>query len=268
MSAPLPLPEPQNELPTVTKLRLLPVVCTSIMALAFVGYIVGLMQQPTADDPGDSWQASKLEPAAGVVPAVTYLEQPRLTISPNLNWEQRVDLTGSRPRSEPGTVAPSLAQKRAALEARASRRAYDGAPPVIPHPVDSIDASSCLSCHEHGLAIGSVLAPAIPHAAYASCTQCHAPPAADFLRSVPLPASTFVGRSAPVAGPRASAVAPPVIPHATHMRENCLACHGPSGHAALRSTHPERQSCTQCHAPSAEYNQVLVGAGFPGQEDL
>jgi cytochrome c-type protein NapB len=46
-----------------------------------------------------------------------------------------------------------------------------------------------------------------------------------------------------------------VIPHPTHMRENCESCHGVAGPHGLRTPHAERQSCTQCHAPDAKLDR-------------
>jgi nitrate reductase cytochrome c-type subunit len=80
----------------------------------------------------------------------------------------------------PGRVAvPGRgdAVKTAAL-LRAGRRAYDGAPPVIPHADFNAD---CMSCHtREGLAIPDVgFAPPMPHdataglSAHSNCRQCH-----------------------------------------------------------------------------------------------
>ena len=65
---------------------------------------------------------------------------------------------------------------------------------------------------------------------------------------------------------RASSVAPPVMPHSTLMRVNCLACHGPNGYRGLRTTHPERLNCVQCHAVAAEADQS--SPYFTGRPEL
>ncbi len=141
---------------------------------------------------------------------------------------------------------------------RASLRAYDGAPPQIPHPVRQDSAAECLACHEEGLRLRGRLAPAMSHRELTSCTQCHVVAEAPMPgigavppdpREVP---NTFVGKASPVAGPRAWAIAPPQVPHRTWMRERCESCHGVNGRAPIRSTHPHRESCEQCHAASAE----------------
>jgi nitrate reductase cytochrome c-type subunit len=48
-------------------------------------------------------------------------------------------------------------------------RAYQGAPPLIPHDVE-VRKGACLTCHEAGLAD----APIVPHPTRSySCLQCH-----------------------------------------------------------------------------------------------
>src|SRR5690606_24328651 len=64
------------------------------------------------------------------------------------------------------------------LAERRKRRAYDGAPPTIPHPIDTRAKPNCLVCHEQGAKIGELVAPMISHAPYSSCVQCHAPSSA------------------------------------------------------------------------------------------
>ncbi len=109
--------------------------------------------------------------------------------------------------------------------------------------------------------LGERRAGAIPHAAYASCTQCHVSANAPFAA---VPASTaasvangWVGLAAPVEGAIAYAGAPPAVPHSTRMRERCESCHGPGGEAALQTPHPERLSCLQCHPATGGRNATV-----------
>jgi cytochrome c-type protein NapB len=148
------------------------------------------------------------------------------------------------------------------LTDRAINRAYDGAPPTVPHPIRQGSAAECLACHRDGLTIGNATASPIPHAELASCTQCHVVASSPIPGSLPPSAAArapndFEGLASPSEGARWNSDAPPVIPHQTLMRERCVACHGPHGKDGMHSTHPERQSCTQCHAPSAELDQRL-----------
>lgn len=138
--------------------------------------------------------------------------------------------------------------------ARAERRAYDGAPPVIPHgPL----GSSCTACHSAtGIQFGEMgFAPPMPHEAspgtgvgkFARCNQCHVYKASDDL----FVENTFTGLRQDLRhGRRQNPLAPPVMPHHVFMRENCAACHtGPAGREEIRTPHPERQRCNQCHVP-------------------
>ena len=133
---------------------------------------------------------------------------------------------------------------------RAERRLYDGAPPVVPHTRFS---SPCIECHNvRGVRVEGVgFAPASPHeltggiGAGGRCVQCHV-----YSSNEPLfVASDFVGlRQDLRRGRRFHDYAPPVIPHAVFMRENCAACHaGPAARAEIRTSHPERTRCRQCH---------------------
>lgn len=152
-----------------------------------------------------------------------------------------------------GPAAPAEAVARS-TGARAAARAYDGAPPTIPH-----DAAigSCVTCHDaDGTAIAGVgVAPASPHPAESMagamqrCRQCHVPVATGAL----LVASRFTGLAqGPWRGSRAMPGAPPTIPHPLQLRGECLSCHaGPGARAEIRTTHPERVRCRQCHVPEA-----------------
>jgi len=160
------------------------------------------------------------------------------------DWQARFATwpTESESQSEPGDRAGVRA-------ARARGRAYDGAPPTVPHPIDPRSSASCDTCHAAGLRLSAtVVAPARSHGPYPSCTQCHAPasPRAFGSNAWDEAASTFVGVESH-AGERAWQGAPPTIPHDALMRGTCLSCHGPLGPTALRTTHPERTSCRQCH---------------------
>lgn len=141
---------------------------------------------------------------------------------------------------------------KSAAAVRAGRRAYDGAPPTIPH--DNF-GMSCEACHSgQGQSVPGVgFAPASPHegtamaGATARCRQCHV-----FVTDERLfVASEFVGLEQDLRpGERATPGAPPTIPHRMLMRENCVACHaGPGAREGIRTSHPERWRCRQCHVP-------------------
>jgi cytochrome c-type protein NapB len=167
----------------------------------------------------------------------------------------------------PRAVVPSQlpvateAERKAAVERRTSLRAYDGAPPLIPHGIDTFSSASCLSCHgKNGNFVIAGKRPAeISHPWVTNCTSCHVP--TDGLRQITEPEAArltvenaFVGKRSAGPGPRAYGTAPPTTPHPVWMRQNCMACHGPGREQAVRTSHPERQNCLQCHAPNAVFD--------------
>ncbi len=154
---------------------------------------------------------------------------------------------------------------------RAERRAYDGAPPTIPHQPFG---SRCSACHNAlGQSVSGVgFAPASPHegtekaGATTRCRQCHVfvTDGGLFVASEYQPLQQNLRH-----GSRATTGAPPTIPHRILMRENCVACHdGPAAREEARTTHPERWRCRQCHVPITD-NEVFdssLGAGLTDSE--
>ena len=131
-----------------------------------------------------------------------------------------------------------------------NNRAYHGAPPSIPHPVENeidMGGNSCLKCHENGGFVNTfqAYAPVTPHPEKINCRQCHV-----VQKTLTVFKGTaWKGADAPVAGTNAALTgSPPIIPHDIQLRENCLACHaGPSAPREIRVSHPERINCRQCH---------------------
>jgi cytochrome c-type protein NapB len=149
---------------------------------------------------------------------------------------------------------PREPNRKRTREVYYARRAYPGAPPVVPHPVDEGQAfgKACLACHAEGGWVPrfEAYAPVTPHPEMTSCRQCHVPQArAAEAGSVRSSASDWRAGAPPALKGAAMPGSPPPIPHALQMRENCRACHaGPGAVDAFRTTHAERVSCRQCHA--------------------
>lgn len=233
--------------------RLAHVAAAVAVSVAGVGLVTSYRTEITPRRP-----AVTASHATGLPRAPTYAEERerhhdnRLRHADNLRA-----MADSRPDlSDAGVVTDEM--RAEALVARARNRAYDGAPPTIPHPIAQQAWPNCLTCHARGMRVATRTAPAICHTSMQSCTQCHvvsngpvpgAPPSGG-----PPTDNTFAGLEAPAHGERAWPGAPPTIPHATLMRARCESCHGDLA-LGLRSSHPWRQSCTQCHAPSAALDQ-------------
>ncbi len=129
-----------------------------------------------------------------------------------------------------------------------SRRAYAGAPPIIPHAVedDGVINDDCLSCHQDGGYVPEYNAytPVTPHPEMGNCRQCHVEQIVEGL----FVATEWIQPALPKRGQQSIPGGPLQIPHPLQFRENCLACHaGPQAVVEIRSSHPERENCLQCH---------------------
>lgn len=130
-----------------------------------------------------------------------------------------------------------------------SRRAYPGAPPIIPHEVldkKGIGGNTCTGCHAQGGYVPQfkAYAPVTPHPQWSNCVQCHVP-AAEKTR---FRETAFVPAARPTLVKAALAGGPPAVPHSLEYRSACQSCHaGPGAVKEIRTPHPERQNCRQCH---------------------
>lgn len=244
---------------------------SGIIAVAFVGYFVGISAGvPQPDGLRDSMllqpvSSDEVATNAKLIEAVSYAEVASTAMGPTKTWQADPKAV-TQPEYDLYTkVIQTEEEKLASARIRASRRAYNGAPPVIPHPVENTNDAACYACHSNGAMMAGLKASVMSHQFLGNCTQCHAPMAPAPFQDVDAAVETsFVGLPAPSAGKRAFPGAPPTIPHSQWMRENCNACHGgPYGWAGMQSTHPWRTNCTQCHAPSAELDQAIPDDDVP-----
>lgn len=217
--------------------------------LAFVGFFVGIRERRQPASPREYPSNSSL----GEAPLARSHEE--LSRRP---WSTEARVWTPDTRRDVTPVSPRNSQaKSEALKARARGRAFEGAPPTIPHPVGQASGIECRACHERGATIGEAVAPPWSHAHYTMCTQCHVSemPPLGTLDNAAAVANSFVGVRGAAAPYRAYEGSPPQIPHTTLMRERCSSCHGPHGRPGLQTSHPERLDCRQCHAPAASLDQ-------------
>ena len=203
------------------------------------------------------------------IPATNYSEMRRMETGPTSKWEpslQQIHTVYDYQRCitchDPHTlkIQPNDENKQRSLATRSLRRAFNGAPPVIPHAVEQADDAACYACHGQGARVGERVANRMSHGLLVNCLQCHAaPPPKPFAHLESSVANTFVGLPTPSSGDRAFPGAPPAIPHSTWMRKNCLSCHGGiAGWPGLEVTHRWRTNCRQCHGVSAQLEQAVV----------
>lgn len=233
-------------------------------ALAIAGFVVGLKQNQDSD----SDQSARILADSSNVADIRD-GQPRAAV-----YQKYLDVHGDKLNrgfsSQLGTLVSNErptpdGDRSLTVEQRKALRAYDGAPPVVPHPIHQRDTQNCLSCHGEGLWIDSVFARPISHDPWPSCTQCHVE-GRGTLQKWNL--GSFSGMEA-MAGVRYVTGAPPVIPHtATQValtRSDCMRCHGTHAWPGVRYTqndahripaastgeHEDRKimnlRCQQCH---------------------
>ncbi|MAT16019.1 MAG: diheme cytochrome c precursor [Planctomyces sp.] len=236
-----------------------------VVAAAVTGYFVGLQSpmNPVTNTVSQRRAAPAHfeEQSEQVVPATSYLEISKLDLTGMIGI---ADLSHMRPRLDPDQeikIGPE--EKTIALAAREKNRAFNGAPPTIPHPVTELPANSCMVCHGEGAKTESLRISQISHPYLTNCLQCHVQQHPEWIAPEKFRENLFVGLAAPTAGPRAFELAPPQIPHSVWMRDNCSSCHGLTGLQGIRTTHPWRKNCMQCHAPSAELNQMKLLSSAP-----
>lgn len=242
--------------PPAERARGLHIGVAATLAIAAIGFFTGL--RGSHQDVG-TFLTSRPMPTS-TVRARNYSDMRKGAWGPNsaLYPGLFTQLSASAPAPS-ASVPPQTEEERlATLERRAQRRAYDGAPPTIPHQIEQLDAPGCLGCHESGSMIAGKIAPKMSHPRHDNCAQCHvvsADPRPFAATPPPLTSNHFVGLPSPSGGTRAWPGAPPTLPHTTAMRTDCTSCHGPLGAPGMRTTHPWRQNCLQCHATTATKDQ-------------
>ena len=233
------------------------------------GYFMGLLQTNRFADKDRHAVIATETPAASSAPeAPRYADLADRTRQSNHAWHSATTTLPPAPVFTANTTRLSTDELTALLARRDTRRAYAGAPPTVPHPIDQHSSASCLACHGQPTRVGRIDVPQLSHPAYTNCIQCHAPaggpgPALASphpSQATPILANTFAGLPAPAGGTRAYAAAPPTMPHTTAMRQNCITCHGPGGSSLVKTTHPQRQNCLQCHALVAARVSLTLSA--------
>jgi cytochrome c-type protein NapB len=231
---------------------------------ATTGYFLGLTSPMTASSgkPAPTSVAAssgkQIREASSVVPATAYSDMPKILEQSQRKRRLQLATLRQEPYDPFAKIEISKNEKRRSLEHRKTRRAYNGAPPTIPHPIDQLHAAACMACLGEGLRSKSLRASKMPHPYYSNCTQCHVEQEAKFQLASASFENTFDEVNAPSGGGRAYANAPPVIPHTTWRRNDCLACHGRTAALGMETTHPWRANCLQCHGESSQLNQVKL----------
>ena len=235
------------------------------------GYFMGMRQSKDDQDWRSVWVPAE---QATAQERKVYPEAPKYADIPTTKWKANKAWRNSLlnlPKQNMKLVEQhplDQAERMLVLKGRSSRRAYDGAPPMIPHSINYRDVESCSVCHaqDANVMIAGRRSPAMSHPYMSNCTQCHAPESGlsmlQHSGTVGLVVeSKFKGATHSGAGSRAYPGAPPTVPHRISMRQNCMSCHGPGMPDAVTTSHPMRGNCMQCHAQDASYdNREMLAA--------
>lgn len=250
-SDPIETPLPADQPPPVGFTRNLTIIGAIAAGVGLVGFLIGI-SGPVEPARAAAVKLPHIPTTVRVAPSYSNIEAVA-----NLDWQNEYS---SLKQDRPGLFDPvhrTTEMKNAALLDRLRTRAFDGAPPVVPHSIQQQTYANCLVCHAEGMKLGDRIAAKISHPHYANCTQCHVEgeanlPFAERFTAHNRPINEFVGQRRAGAGDRIYPGAPPTIPHSTHMRTDCMSCHGLLARPGLRTTHPWLQNCVQCHASSTE----------------
>lgn len=164
-----------------------------VCGVALIGFVRGTTTPEDTPVAGEVSAGEVSHTAEGVSPARSYAELRDSPRGAGSGWEEDLDALGA--------PDPDGASDPSDLPGRASRRAYDGAPPRIPHAVRQDAAAECLACHEEGLRFRGLVATPMSHTRYTNCTQCHVVEAAPMPGGEDLPPdpravpNTFAGRA-------------------------------------------------------------------------
>ena len=248
-----------------------------LLGVAVTGFVVGVKAGPgSAATSGAVPLAAEMPrelvaKVHGITTAKRYNEIGTETRGVNAKWKS--DLAGvaaGQGKRLKLKKAPSQQEVLDALAMRTERRAYDGAPPTVPHPTQQRGGLACLACHGKGVVLGEGadrrVASVMSHRFLTNCVQCHVEQISARWGPTDWPpegSNTFVGLASPTKGPRAYAAAPPQMPHTAAMRSACGSCHGPTGPKGLQTSHYDRQNCNQCHTSSATKDQRFMGGFGP-----
>ncbi len=248
--------------------------------IGLVGFLVGMVDQPKSKQPAVKTSVSQeTGEATRFASAPNYAAIDSQVHGVNSDWQSDfAKLKQNRPQLT-DLVVRTAEMKADALKDRLRTRAFDGAPPAIPHRIEQQTAQSCLVCHGEGTMVAWKIATKVSHPAWTNCTQCHVEQAGSLptngRRTKPQseatvetrwpPDNTFEGVQRAGPGIRLMPGLPPTIPHSLHMREDCMSCHGLIARPGIRTTHPWLQNCRQCHVAGADVPSVatLERPSFP-----
>jgi cytochrome c-type protein NapB len=165
--------------------KTLAVVFLMVGMLAVSGFFMGMRQTENqitrnALTLSEKHEVPNTPPASEIPTAPKYKEIANAGWLANRDWKFTLADLPRATAPQAATLVAKPAERATAVERRAALRAYDGAPPVVPHAIDTLSAASCISCHGHGenLVIGGKRPAEMSHPWITNCTSCHVRPTA------------------------------------------------------------------------------------------
>ena len=137
-----------------------------VMSVAVAGYFTGLQapRKVTEVDSNSVRDRQKTNrshtPEEGVILATHYSE---------MTATRRTDRSRTQLSTLKSTIEPlaeiqiSPEEKLVALQQRARNRAFNGAPPTVPHSIDHQSDTACVACHQTGVVTASMRIPRMSH---------------------------------------------------------------------------------------------------------
>ena len=166
---------------------------SGVIAIAVIGYFVGIRDGVPREDYSETAaqsidvlaeqadpesekaiaaEAIRLDGSELAIPAAAYSEMRQTELdslsrsTPSLERihsgnEYQQCISCHNPHT--AEVKPNEQDKLRSLAIRASRRAFNGAPPVIPHAIEGTNDAACYACHGEGALVGQRVANRMSH---------------------------------------------------------------------------------------------------------
>ncbi|MCL4210243.1 MAG: hypothetical protein KJZ68_06240, partial [Phycisphaerales bacterium] len=117
--------------------RALHLIVIAAVTLAGAGYLFGLGQPVRPEGVAHPFESAGPAGAGGgdAVPAVTYADMAARRMGPNQGWRSELASLVQRQVTYTDDEKRDPTLRAASLADRAARRAYNGAPPTVPHTV-------------------------------------------------------------------------------------------------------------------------------------
>jgi len=141
----------ETPMPALNARRVFQLGLFGVVVVSFVGYFVGIGPIPQSQLSQGPLGAVPVAASEGAPPAVAYAQMDARHDGPNRAWRTSLNHLVFDNVDPATSEVASVEMKQAALVQREARRAYNGAPPTVPHTIDQRSSAVCVACHQEGL---------------------------------------------------------------------------------------------------------------------